>query len=275
MDSDSDSEINTNKNIKNTYSNSSSDENLNYPNDKKSTKKNKIGECFENFLGSKLILNNKSNMLIIKPYLIFELLDFIKNSTNTTIKIEIIDKLIMIIEKLSYNSSIITERSKLIDDQSHQKMFFMDECINILIENNRDLLFCESVLNLLQKLIYYSGVKVEYFWKIFEKMSNLFSNEKTFDGNKFLLMLKILNKYLTRSINDGKNFPQQFFFFNNLKSELKVESESLQNKNNSIVKGYTIGMWIYLEKINLDATNKRITDHSTLFYIHTNKFVAF
>ena len=275
MDSDSDSEINTNKNIKNTYSNSSSDENLNYPNDKKSTKKNKIGECFENFLGSKLILNNKSNMLIIKPYLIFELLDFIKNSTNTTIKIEIIDKLIMIIEKLSYNSSIIIERSKLIDDQSHQKMFFMDECINILIENNRDLLFCESVLNLLQKLIYYSGVKVEYFWKIFEKMSNLFSNEKTFDGNKFLLMLKILNKYLTRSINDGKNFPQQFFFFNNLKSELKVESESLQNKNNSIVKGYTIGMWIYLEKINLDATNKRITDHSTLFYIHTNKFVAF
>ena len=167
MDSDSDSEINTNKNIKNTYSNSSSDENLNYPNDKKSTKKNKIGECFENFLGSKLILNNKSNMLIIKPYLIFELLDFIKNSTNTTIKIEIIDKLIMIIEKLSYNSSIIIERSKLIDDQSHQKMFFMDECINILIENNRDLLFCESVLNLLQKLIYYSGVKVEYFWKIF------------------------------------------------------------------------------------------------------------
>ena len=34
-------------------------------------------------------------------------------------------------------------------------------------------------------------------------------------------------------------------------------------------------MWIYLEKINLDTTNKRITDNSTLFYIHTNKFVAF
>jgi hypothetical protein len=29
-------------------------------------------------------------------------------------------------------------------------------------------------------------------------MTNLFSNEKTFDGNKFLLMLKILNKFLKK-----------------------------------------------------------------------------
>ena len=246
-----------------------------YPESKKTTKKNKIAECFENLLGSKLILNNKSNMLIIKPYLIFEILDFIKNTTNTQIKIEIIEKIIMIIEKLSYNSAIIIEKSKLKDDQSHQKMYFMNECINILIENNRDLQFCESVLNLFQKLINYCGVKPDYFWNIFQKMTNLFSNEKTFDGNKFLLMLKILNKFLTKSINDGKIFPQQFFFFNNLRSELKVESEALQNNNTSIVKGYSIGMWIYLEKINLDTTNKRITDNSTLFYIHTNKFVAF
>ena len=169
-----------------------------YPESKKSTKKNKIAECFENLLGSKLILNKKSNMLIIKPYLIFEILDFIKNSTNTQIKIEIIEKICMIIEKLSYNSAIIIEKSKLKDDQSHQKMFFMNECIKILIENNRDLQFCESVLNLFQKLIYYCGVKPEYFWNIFQEMTNLFSNEKTFDGNKFLLMLKILNKFLKK-----------------------------------------------------------------------------
>jgi hypothetical protein len=137
-------------------------------------------------------------MLIIKPYLIFEILDFIKNTTNTQIKIEIIEKIIMIIEKLSYNSAIIIEKSKLKDDQSHQKMYFMNECINILIENNRDLQFCESVLNLFQKLINYCGVKPDYFWNIFQKMTNLFSNEKTFDGNKFLLMLKILNKFLKK-----------------------------------------------------------------------------
>ena len=45
----------------------------------------------------------------------------------------------------------------------------------------------------------------------------------------------------------------------------------MQSKNISLINGFTLGIWIYPEKVNLDSTNKNITTNSTLFYIQTNK----
>jgi hypothetical protein len=38
------------------------------------------------------------------------------------------------------------------------------------------------------------------------------------------------------SIHDGKKFPEKYFFFNNNYSELRVNSETLQSKNISMMK---------------------------------------
>lgn len=37
---------------------------------------------------------------------------------------------------------------------------------------------------------------------------------------------------------DGKKFPEKYFYFNNMNSELRVDSETLQHKNISIQKVY-------------------------------------
>jgi hypothetical protein len=78
-----------------------------------------------------------------------------------------------------------------------------------------------------------------------------------------------------RTIHDGENFPEKYFFFNNTNSELRVDTESLQFKNISIVKGYTIVLWIRPEQVNLDSSNKKIIDSSLLYYIHTSKYISF
>lgn len=80
---------------------------------------------------------------------------------------------------------------------------------------------------------------------------------------------------LNNSLQDGKRFPDKYFFFNNLHAELRVDSESLQKRNVNIVKGYSVVMWFRAEQINKDASNKKITNNSTLFYIHTSKYVCF
>jgi hypothetical protein len=78
-----------------------------------------------------------------------------------------------------------------------------------------------------------------------------------------------------KSIHDGLKFPEKYFFFNNTNSELRVDTETLQYKNISIVKGYTIVMWIRPEQVNLDSSNKKIIDSSLIFYIHTSKYISF
>jgi hypothetical protein len=77
------------------------------------------------------------------------------------------------------------------------------------------------------------------------------------------------------TISDGRRFPERYFYFNNCYSELRVNSETLQSKNISITKGYTIIMWIRAENVNQDSSNKKISESSTIYYINTSKSISF
>ena len=245
---------------------------LNNQNNLNSNKKNKTTQLFETLLGSKLILTENSNMIIEKPFTIFEILSIIRSKVELEVKMEIIEKLKLIISKLHSNAIIINEKSKLKDSKSALNISFINELIEILIENSREPKLIEELLNLLEILIKKSGAQAEYFWNIFEKMSNLCEkNKSNYDGTKFLLLLKIINKFFTKSINDDVNNPSKFFFFNNNTSEIKLDSDILQSKNISLNNGFTFGIWVYPEKVNIDSTNKNISPNSTLFYINTNK----
>ena len=52
-------------------------------------------------------------MIVFKPYLIFELLNYIKGTSNLTTKMEIIEKIQWIISRLHINSYIISKKSIL------------------------------------------------------------------------------------------------------------------------------------------------------------------
>ena len=237
-----------------------------------SNKKNKTTHLFETLLGSKLILTENSNMIIEKPFTIFEIISIIHSNVELEVKMEIIEKLKLIISKLHSNSIILIEKSILKDSKSEINISFMNELIEILIENSREPKLIEELLNLLEILINKSGTHIYYFWDVFKKISKICEKNKTnYDGTKFLLLLKIINKLFTKNIHDDINNPSKFFFFNNNTSELKLDSDTLQSKNISLNNGFTFGIWIYPEKVNLDSTNKNITTNSTLFYIQTNK----
>ena len=261
----------------NNISNKIEDENINiiktkYQNNLNSNKKNKTTQLFETLLGSKLILTENSNMLIEKPFTIFEILSIIHSKTELEVKMEIIEKLKMIILKLHSNSIIIIEKSLLKDSKSEINISFMNELIDILIENSREPKLIEELLNLLGILINRSITYPDYFWNIFQRMSKLCEmNKSNYDGTKFLLLLKIINKFFTKNIHDDIINPSKYFFFNNNTSELKLDSDTLQSKNISLLNGFTFGIWIYPEKVNVDSTNKNISPNSTLFYIQTNK----
>lgn len=214
-------------------------------------------------------------MIVFKPYYIFELLNFIKGTSNLTTKMEIIEKIQWILSRLHINSYIISKKSILKEDKSEQTLSFMNELIDIIITNNRESTLIESCLNLISIIGYHCGIKVKFYKKVLQKMYLMFTGEILYDGNTFLLLLKIMNQFLIKSLQDGRSFPEKFFFFNNYMSEIKVNSDDLQFKNIPINKGYTIGMWIYLEKITPDTSNKKITENSSLFYIHTNKYHVF
>ena len=215
-------------------------------------------------------------MLITKPYLIFEILNHIRHCNNSNIKHEIAEKIQWVISRLHINSFILTQKSILKQHKYGYEIAFIEELVDILIINNRDNSFTDQMLNVLSYLVQYSGIKLGYFYKVFQILTFMFTNkEERYDCNKFLLILKILNCFTNKSVHDGKFFPEKFFFFNNRGSEIKVNVDDLQLKSISISKGYTIGMWVYLEKVNHDASNKYITDVATLFYISTNKYVVF
>ena len=235
-------------------------------------KKNKTTQLFETLLGSKLILTENSNMIIEKPFTIFEILSIIHSNIELEVKMEIIEKLKMIISKLHSNSIILIEKSILKDSKSDINISFMNELIEILMENSREPKLIEDLLNLLEILIKNSGTNVDYFWDVFQRISKLCEkNKSNYDGTKFLLLLKIINKFFTKNIHDDINNPSKFIFFNNNTSELKLDSDTLQSKNISLLNGFTFGIWVYPEKTNVDSTNKNINPNSTLFYIQTNK----
>ena len=235
-------------------------------------KKNKTTQLFESLLGSRLILTSNSNMLIEKPFTIFEILDIIHSNIELDVKMEIIDKIKMIVLKHRANSSIILEKSILKDSKSEINISFMDELISILIDNSREPKLIEELLNLLEILIQNSGPKLDYFWNIFRRISKLCERNKTnYDGTKFLLLLKIINKLFTKSIYDDISNPSKFIFFNNNTSELLLDSDTLQSKNINLINGFTFGIWVFPEKVQYDSTNKNISPNSTLFYIKTNK----
>ena len=235
-------------------------------------RKNKSTQLFETLLGSKLILTENSNMLIEKPFTIFEILDIFRANVELDVKMEIIEKLKMIILKHHINSAIIMEKSSLKDSKSEINISFFDELIKILLDNSREPKLIEELLNLLEILIQNSGIKIDYFWNIFKRISQICENNETnYDGTKFLLFLKIINKLFTKSNQDDIINPSKFFFFNNDTSELLLDNDSLQSKNLYLLNGFTFGIWLYLEKVNNDSTNKNISPNSTIFYIKTKK----
>ena len=282
---ESNEEINDNENkieLKNSVSPEIRNENLNIniitarnqnnQNNTSANKKNKTTQLFETLLGSKLILTENSNMLIEKPFTIFEILSIIHSNVELEVKMEIIEKLKLIISKLHSNAIIIIEKSTLKDSKSDLNISFMNELIEILMENSREPKLIEELLNLLEILISKSGTEVNFFWNIFERMSKLCEkNKSNYDGTKFLLLLKIINKFFTKNVHDDINNPSKFIFFNNNSSELKLDSDNLQSKNISLLNGFTFGIWVYPEKVNIDSTNKNVSPNNTLFYIHTNK----
>ena len=100
-------------------------------------RKNKSTQLFEALLGSKLILTENSNMLIEKPFTIFEILDIFRSNVELDVKMELVEKLKMIVLKHHINSAIIMEKSSLKDSKAQIKIYFLDELIKILLDNCR------------------------------------------------------------------------------------------------------------------------------------------
>jgi hypothetical protein len=111
---------------------------------------------------------------------------------NVNMKLEIIEKLSWLINRIHSNAFIMTTKSTLNDSQSECSVNFFNELINIFIENNREEIFSEKMLNFIERLVYLSGLQIKYTKHVFEKLADLFEPSK-YDGNKFLLILKLLN----------------------------------------------------------------------------------
>ncbi len=142
----------TNSNIK--YTEYDNKRNLKKNKIVNNSRKNKSTQLFETLLGSKLILTENSNMLIEKPFTIFEILDIFKSNIELDVKMEIIEKLKMIILKHHINSAIIMEKSSLKDSKSEISISFFDELIKILLDNSREPKLIEELLNLLEILMF-------------------------------------------------------------------------------------------------------------------------
>jgi hypothetical protein len=129
-------------------------------------------------------------MLITKPYLIFEILNHIRHCNNSNIKHEIAEKIQWVISRLHINSFILTQKSILKQHKYGYEIAFIEELVDILIINNRDNSFTDQMLNVLSYLVQYSGIKLGYFYKVFQILTFMFTNkEERYDCNKFLLIL--------------------------------------------------------------------------------------
>jgi predicted histidine transporter YuiF (NhaC family) len=131
-------------------------------------------------------------MLILRPYFCYEILFQLKIVNNSNIKTEIIEKLNWLISKIHTNAYIITNKSTLKDFRTEKTVNFMNELIDILIENNRENALSDKLLKFIEKIIFLSGLKSKYIKHVLEKLAEISSKEK-YDGNKFVLVLKLLN----------------------------------------------------------------------------------
>jgi hypothetical protein len=118
-------------------------------------------------------------------------MNHLKNS-NLTIKIEIIEKIQLIVNRIHHNSHILSHKTELKQIKSNISFSLINELIDVLFENDKVEALRDNLLNLLNRIVYYSGLKEEYLTYVFRKISSLFYN---YDGNKFHIMLKLLNVF--------------------------------------------------------------------------------
>ena len=192
----------------------------------------KCTEAFDSMLCSSLILSKDSNMLILKPFNCWQIINCLRHAP-INVKNEIIEKLDLLIGKIHIHSYILTNKSSLKNFKTDKNFNFVLEMIEILIENNRDYLLSDKVIMLIEKIIYFSGLKSRYVKFILKKLLYMFNH---FDGNIFVLLLKLLNVIFGKTIHDGRNFPERYMFFNNFNADLKVKTENLQINNVSLAK---------------------------------------
>jgi hypothetical protein len=158
----------------------------------KADKRNRITECFENILCSKLIISKDSNMLILKPYLIYEILFHLRNTNAINIKLETIEKLNWLVKRLHSNAFILTNSSTLKHTKMNSYFHFINELIDFLLDNNREEQITENLLTFIEKVTINSGLKIEYLKHVLQRLSLLFEK---YDANQFVILLKLLNVY--------------------------------------------------------------------------------
>ena len=103
-------------------------------------------------MGSKLILNKNSNMIILKPYIIFDILNHIKYASTPNAKIEITEKLQWILSRLHINAYIISNKSLLKEFKTEHTIAFMAEFMNLLLSNNREIKFTDNALGIINTI---------------------------------------------------------------------------------------------------------------------------
>jgi hypothetical protein len=155
-------------------------------------RRNKITAIFENMLCSKLIISKESNMLILKPHLIYEILHHLRQANASNIKFETVEKLNWMINRIHTNAFILTNESKL-KNRHNSYIHFINELIDLLLENNRESVFSDNLLQFIEKVIINSGLKIEYIKHVLQRIGELFIN---YDANKFAILLKLLNVYI-------------------------------------------------------------------------------
>jgi len=130
-------------------------------------------------------------MIIMRPYICYEILHQLKIMSNVNTKVDIVEKLNWLVNRIHTNAYIITNKSTL-KDITDKQVSFMNELIDILVENNRVNQFTEKLLIFIEKVIHLSGLKIKYIKHTLEKISESFI-KTNYDSQKFLLLIKLLN----------------------------------------------------------------------------------
>lgn len=113
----------------------------------------------------------------------------LKNS-NITIKMEITEKIQWIVNRLHHNAFILSHKTELKQSKSNFSFSIINELIDVLFDNDKEEALRDNLINLLQRIVYYSGLRDDYLVYVFRKITSLFYN---YDGNKFHIMLKLMN----------------------------------------------------------------------------------
>ena len=102
-------------------------------------------------------------MIILKPYIIFDILNHIKYASTPNAKIEITEKLQWILSRLHINAYIISNKSLLKEFKTEHTIAFMAEFMNLLLSNNREIKFTDNALDIINTIATYSGIKVKFY----------------------------------------------------------------------------------------------------------------